>query len=227
MRFVKLTILYVLSFFAVAWACGHPPLDLSRELPVALSDISVNRSLIGLLPGGANPFSILVGSFLIGSIVAIFLERNRKAVLQNIVFGLIVLHFVFYFFQIAGLISDLDKDFDVSGWRLVKVGHYWSGPENPKILAERIKLILPRSRMKLDFQSDFPTDKDPYFYLGRSLAYHLYPVDIRGVRSGISDGCLFLDVYGLPGVIPSEYKTVLFLEKGVAVALKEDMALRR
>lgn len=231
MKFLKLAFIYIFCFFAVAWVCGYPFGEALKTIPETMVAASPNKVRLAPLPNGVNPFFILIVSFLLGSLIVIVsaaLNQERQEALQRCLVGMVVLHSLFAGFQYAGLVSDLDKDFDMRGWHLVKVGNYFSGPQNPKILAEQIKImVFPRTRLKLDFRSDLSFERDPNFYLLRSLSYHLYPIDIRNIRPGEFDGALLMGVADLASAVPSEYQYVFPLGRNDAIALKEGLDSRR
>ncbi len=228
MRILKVIALYIASFFVVGFGCGLDPLKLLTALSGSLKYISPNLAYINPFSDGISPLFIFILSFVLGSILVFVLAafaREWKNIFPDFAIGLLVIHFIFSCSQYLGLITDLRRDFKFDGWRIVQVGRYWSGPERPKLLAEQVKMALPDLRMQLMIKSDFSMEKDPYFYLIRNLSYQLYPVDVRGIRTGNLDGVLYIDVQNLPEPAASEYKTLIVFEKGFAVAFNDPVSL--
>lgn len=74
---------------------------------------------------------------------------------------------------------------------------------------------------KAIFETDLDTTRDPGMMLHRSLAYYLYPIDIRGIHQGNPDLWIAFNKNEAIKYVPDGYKILGILDNRNMIAIKE------
>ncbi len=93
---------------------------------------------------------------------------------------------------------------------------------NPKVVSfcqfVQKKITEPRSAK---FITDLNTAQDPGMLMHRQIAYFLYPIDIRGIRSEPVDVLILFEKKAAKNYVPEDFETVYSMNNNNLVAIKE------
>ena len=91
-------------------------------------------------------------------------------------------------------------------------------------IADQIKDVLPATS-KVLVVTDFDKSRDPGMYSINALAYHLYPIDAKGLRSKEVDCHVFLEKNDWKNHVPKGFSIIEFNERNGVACRKEAEAL--
>jgi len=180
---------------------------------------SINNIVIVLFNGLHLYFYLSFFLLLFIIVGLVFLTCIKKLTYSNIRKGLYVL-----ILGIAFILMNINVYFLYELVRFVSEDNQKSDGPNKLIgafyrtqkIADQIKKVIPNA-CNAELITDIDVGQDPGAYNLRVLAYHLYPIDIRQVRSKDPECFIYIDKAEWLQLIPNGYSAVRFSENfGVA-----------
>ncbi len=197
MKAMTRVFIYLLSFFAVGWACGYNPLEVHEIFSALLYDPGANDFEIHQLPkgGGLSPVLLLWLVYVLGVFISCFIESRKIRMdllifRKNIFIGLICISVLSVFFQLKGRVRFLETYIrvDKANWTVrEKLGESLDFATR---LARRVHRHYSGQPVTLSIDMEEECGKDPCFYIERALKYYLYPVDSGDIRNEAARGVL-------------------------------------
>ncbi len=223
-------LIFVISSIFVVHFQGLSPLDFGRYLMHASDDTHHNIIFYRKLPQISLNELIYLGWFLGAAVIfagsrllaGVSSTKTRSlSIYRSLGLSLLGIFLVILTGQLSGLSKKwsyyLDNYTVKSEAERLKLTSIRQSLE----MAEFCKQLLPGPH-KADFVTDMDMDHGPNMLLHRSLAFHLYPIDIRDVRQQRSDSWIAFNKANARAHIPEGFELLGALndENVIAVRMK-------